>query len=1040
MPTLILRSLRYYWRTNLAVIAGVAAAVAVLAGALLVGASVRESLRDIALQRLGQTGYVATSAHFFREQLATETSGTPLIVLEGTVSNPATHRRASGVAVYGIDDRFWQFNKWTAESGALITNGLAAETGDGELLLRLDKPSAIPKESLHGRKDEGKTVRLTTTRTAHQFSLKPQQGEMLAIYVPLRRLQRELALTGKVNTLLFATTPPDVASKFTLDDLGIRIRSLDQALSVESDTAIVSDSLAAAAGPAAEPVFSYLANAIRVNQREVPYSLVTAVDRRMLDIPAGTVDLNDWAASELNAHPGDAATFDYYFWADGGNLVTRTASFKVHSILPIRGLAADRDLTPEYPGITSASSIRDWDPPFPMDLGRIRPVDEAYWNKYRTTPKAFISIEDGQKLWGSRFGRITSLRLPAGDPQQLAHDLRSHIDPAKFGLTVYPARASALEGARGSTDFGEYFTYFSFFLVASAALLAALFFRLGIEQRLREIGTLRAIGWPLRKVRTILLGEGTVLAIAGAILGSLGAIAYCAFVLYGLSTWWRGAVGTSALKFHLDPLSLATGAVSGFAIAVIVIWLSLRAFSKIAAVQLLAGQAATRTTKPPSRWSLYAAILPALAAAALIAAALAKSIDASGAFFGAGTLLLIAALTGISIRLRSSRKGLERSQTLWSLGTRNASFRPGRSLLCIALIASAVFLLVALDAFRQTGTADTGPHSGTGGFPLLAESQLPILWDPNSPAGREGLNLSSIAANLKDVRFYAFRLRPGEDASCLNLYEPRNPRVLGAPSAFIQANRFAFTDSKQSNPWLLLNDPSSPEIPAIADANSITYVLHKKIGDTIEVGGAKLKIVAALSGSLLQSELIISENRFVRAFPEEQGYRFFLIDAPTAAIGDTLEESLSDFGFDATPTETRLAGYHRVENTYLSTFQALGALGLLLGTIGLAAVLLRNVLERRRELAVLVALGYQRNQINQVVLAENAWLVAAGLVIGAVCALLAVLPAALQHGGAPPLRALGLLLITVPLTALISTYVAIRAVQHTPVLESLRSE
>ena len=65
------------------------------------------------------------------------------------------------------------------------------------------------------------------------------------------------------------------------------------------------------------------------------------------------------------------------------------------------------------------------------------------------------------------------------------------------------------------------------------------------------------------------------------------------------------------------------------------------------------------------------------------------------------------------------------------------------------------------------------------------------------------------------------------------------------------------------------------------------------------------------------------------------------------------------FGGDATSTAERLARFHRVENTYLSTFQTLGGLGLLLGTVGLATVLLRNVLERRRELALLAAVGYR---------------------------------------------------------------------------------
>ena len=206
--------------------------------------------------------------------------------------------------------------------------------------------------------------------------------------------------------------------------------------------------------------------------------------------------VNDWLARDLGVHAGDPLTLEYYVWEEPGRLLTRTADFQVAAIVPIEGAAADRNLAPRFPGITESDTLADWDPPFPIDLRRVRPVDEDYWKRYRTTPKAFIQLEVGQRLWGSRYGDRTSMRIipsagqsPAEALDRYTASLRTIVDPLGMGLSVQDVRSEGLAASRGATDFGEYFTYFSFFLVVSALLLTALFFRLGIEQRAREVGS-----------------------------------------------------------------------------------------------------------------------------------------------------------------------------------------------------------------------------------------------------------------------------------------------------------------------------------------------------------------------------------------------------------------------------------------------------------------------------------------------------------------------------------------------------------------------
>ena len=548
--TLLKRSLTYYWRTNLAVVAGVAIGVAALAGALLVGDSVRASLRELFLERLGKVDYAISSSGFFREKLASDLqldsqfsdafhAACPLIVLEGLVTHQESGRRGSGVRVYGVDERFWKFHaapatQRLANREVFLSSALAEElggkTGD-TVLLRIQKPEAVPAEWLHGRKgNAGRTIRLAIRKVLPasalgEFSLHPQQGQVRAVFVPLQRLQQELELEGKVNTILVSERDPGpgrtnaaklerlgklLKDTFTLEDLGVQLRVLEQrrSLVLESDSGLINDPLAQAARETANrldlhasAIFTYLANRIRSGSREIPYSLVAAIDREQYEALQGTaarraplpsasvlpssslppIMLNDWAARDLAVREGQTTSLEYYVWEQQGRLLTRKAQFQLTGIVPIEGVAADADLAPEYPGITDSDNLGDWNPPFPIDLGRIRPRDEQYWDQYRTTPKAFILLEKGQELWQSRFGKLTSLRLfvkeppaaPAAPPgshrlqaalESYRKSLEDALDPTRMGFSISAVRAQGLRSISWSYRFWRIFSLFQLFL------------------------------------------------------------------------------------------------------------------------------------------------------------------------------------------------------------------------------------------------------------------------------------------------------------------------------------------------------------------------------------------------------------------------------------------------------------------------------------------------------------------------------------------------------------------------------------------------
>lgn len=1143
---LIRRNVLHYWRTNLAVVAGVAVAVAVLAGALLVGTSVRSSLRAMALERLGAVDRVVTSARFVPESLAAAvlaadgldgqfSIAAPLVAVEGFVTHQQSGRRASGVQVYGVDERFWVFHGLDARTFALtgnaafVSGGLAGEleaAPDDALLVRVEKPSAAPLSSLHGRRDDvGRTLRLgirgvLDPEELGDFSFRPQQGLARSVFVPLARLQDELEQPGRVNTLLLGHGPgadgderigasadaarqaaaeAAVRGEVTLGDVGLRVRAVPahDAVAVESAAGLLTEDTVAAVGQVAErlglraePVLSYLANQIRRGERITPYSVITARDLSAIadaDALASDADasadpdapppviLNRWAADDLDAAPGDRLTIEYYLWADEGRLTTGEAELRVAGIVPIVGAADDPDLTPDYPGITEATDVIDWDPPFPVDLDLIRPRDETYWDDHRATPKAFIPLAAGQRLWASRWGQVTSVRLssPPGEDaaataERFAAALGETLDPLALGFVVYPARSLALEASAGVTDFGLYFIYFSFFLVVSALLLASLFFRLGVEQRLRELGLLRAIGFAAPALRRVFLTEAGILSVAGSALGAAGAVLYAGGIMWGLRTWWVDAVGTTRLALDVSPAMLAAGAAGGVLAAVASIGWTLRALAPASPRSLLTGAvaevtgardaAAPQPPAPSPAWRIGGAL--AGIGVALVGVAAAGLVGAVGGFFGGG-LTLLAALLVLAWAWLNGRPG-GRADGAWSVsgvGFRNASYRPGRSVLSIALIAFAAFIIVAVDAFRREGAGDVLDRtSGTGGYTLLADTLLPVVHDPSTIEGQDELFVADLFEEgeaLAGVTLDRFRLRPGEDASCLNLYQAKDPRVLAPSAAFVAAGRFGFgatlaaTPEEEANPWLLLDrEFDDGAIPAIADATSLAYALHLSIGDDFVLNRdtdrpITLRIVAALTDSVFQRELLIGERHFERVFPDYDGYRFFLIDAPPERMGEVsaaLEDRLVDFGFDAASAAERLAAFHRVENTYLATFQTLGGLGLILGTFGLGAVLLRNVLERRGELALLRAVGYNARHLSLMVLAENALLLFAGLAIGAGCAIVAIAPAWLERGGGVPLFSLGGLLFVVIAAGLASSLAATVAAVRSPLLGSLRAE
>lgn len=1170
-------SAKHFWQIHLTVALCTAVATGVLAGALIVGDSMRGSLQDITLERLGGIQQALISDQFFEQKILNHENTVPAILLNGTIVVPQTDNRASKVNIYGVESSFfnlWEevpalnWNKTSNQPFAdiIINEALQKELNvkvSDDIFLHLPQIAEIHPEFLLGTRDAAdviQSIRLVVsdiipTENAGRFSLHSHQSLPLNAYISLPILQKELRQVGKVNVLFTSDADPisPDALKLSLDALGLKINVYENHFDLQSQQYLLEPVLSETAITAANendistfPTLTYLANTISIitpsqdkdtsSAQNIPYSTILALpvekgefaellsrnatedEQTTVNIEQSVIYLNKWAADDLGAKVGDKINITYFGVTAEEEYVTKAAQLLLKGIVPIEGIAADTNLVPKFPGIHDTATLSEWDPTFPFDYSLVREKDEAYWDEYRATPKAFISLEIGKQLWQNRFGDLTSIRMENAPGQDIGAtkllfetEFLKKINPEQIGFQFISLRTEALQSSTGSTDFGMLFASMSGFIIIAVALLVGMLFRIGVEQRSREIGILQAVGYPLVKIRRRFLIEGIIIASIGSILGCGLAIGYGKLMIFGLQTWWLPAIGTPFIKLHVSVWSLLIGAFISLLVVIFSIRMTVRKLGRISTVPLLAGETdfdnVTHKTNAKKAILILDRVMKKVSliggfvfgilggidlfkgdwvgvtifgvvAAILIftfrwifrtslkgsAHANSLNINSISLFFGIGFVLgiliayfpfgeiisdnvvkliehpvfrfivltvafLLLSWAVFSVWLSSQKVAKRLSRTQFAL--KNAARQPSRSSNCVMTISLACCIIVAVGANRHDAPPETE-------YAFVAESSLPLHHSLNTPDGRSELGFEEQESELLSASvILPFRVLPGEDVSCLNLYQPQKPQILGATESMLE-----------EVPWknLKLQNFEDERIPAIGDDKSLRWILHHNPKEDFLVEdefGKTLRLhLDTIENSLFQSQLIISESDFIKHYPSLSGYQFFLIKTPPELHEETskiLEKTLSDYGFDVTSASERLASFRAVENTYISTFQSLGGLGILLGTFGLALVLLRNIIERRGELATLRAFGFKRQILSRMLFLESCFLLSVGMLIGTIAGLVGIIGLN-GHLNTLPWFSLSITLLFIFSFGIIANAIVVSMALRSPLLSTLKSE
>ncbi len=781
-----------------------------------------------------------------------------------------------------------------------------------------------------------------------------------------------------------------------------------------------------------------------------------------------------------------------------GRVEETRCTLRVSGVAEMRGAAVARSLVPEVEGITDERSIADWDPPFPFNRQAVRTTppndqDDRYWKEYGATPKAFVSLEVARRLAGSRFGQSTAWHVPnphGGSLDGLRHTIAAAIRPEPMGLRVVPLKALALRAAEGSTPFGSLFLALSSFVVVAGLLLEWLLFNLMVAARRRDIGILAAIGWPPGQVAKLLTLIGGIAAVAGIAIGTFLGPLWSSLLLACLATSWNNAVAAGSIQaFGADAPSLAAlwpSAVGSLIVSLAAVAWAARRMAHRSPSTLLRGGCDGVYGKP-GRQSRQAICVAILAAVGVLASAWgARSAEAQSAvllFFLSGAAALVGLLA--VVRFILDRAGLNRLalRTLPQLAWLGIKAQTSRAFSVVAIVGIAEFLVVALSSFSlPVPDQPQSTQSPTGGYTFIATFGEPTGIDPSSNATQESVQESlgltdDQRAVLASCTIARLRSNAGDDASCTNLYAPGQPTVLGLGPGFVSRGGFRFVDhaaivpdsgnlppNASPNPWTLLDRPLPTQasdtlpIPAILDQATAQWALKLGgVGSGFTVAdddGKKvdLEIVGLLEPSILQGYVLVSESNFERIFPRRSGYAMAMIDGAAAIsplgadvrshprhLTQAIAAAWADAGVSVESTLERLRSLSAVQNTFLGGFQALGTLGLLLGTVGVAAVQAQSVLERTAAIGLMRAIGFTLFRIRSIVVLETLLMVGLGLAVGTLSGCLALVPSLVAGVARVPLA---WILATCGLTmaaSLVAGIVATGQIARLESRESLRS-
>lgn len=985
------RNLIHYARYYRLIALATVIAVAVIVGSLLIGDSVRTTLINRVNERLGDTETVLFTSYSFLDEtildkpVLSDPDAKGILFVEGFVSEGT---RLLPVTIWGIDHD--SIREGQLKMNESLSQELSRNLGE-DVALRLPSSGLIPSGSLFVTKNYTTSLRLTHAgimpiSEGGNLSLKSDQTLPFNIFVNRKELAHTLGLDGKVNVILFnqKIDEKDIASIWEPQYSGLKVQPYADGITLLSDQVFIPERVVEAISrPENAPnrLFSYLANAITSKNGAIPYSFVTALDTFAGNkLETNEAILSDYSAHRLGISVGDSIDLTYFVSSDFKVLNEEKRRYIVRAILPLRTFVEDSLLSADFPGLSDVVRCTDWDSDLPINMNLITEEDEAYWERYRSTPKILISYESIKDSWQNAYGSATALRF------EKAVDL-SRLSPSMLGVNLLYPRETGLYAATNSVDFSELFLALGFFIIASALLLMLAPLSEMFYQRRSEWQLMNALGFPAKRMSAMLWKEVTPILLIATLIGIGFAIVYTYLILELLGGAWSGITRTQGFSLTIQGKVLIVGLVA-----------SLLILGSLLGYLIFSAFRSGNRLREKKNWSSKTWCRLAIGATFMLLLVWIVAWHYWStviSFILVGVLSLVAAYIWgnflLIIQREKRKKVFNAAAMRWvTLFARRKEVRI--SFLTLAL---GVFTVFSVGLNRQGFGDSTQLGSGTGGFSLWCETQVPIYYSLTTQEGRHRLSLDDLpddALLLQGLRYKA------EEASCLNLNKVTQPSMVGMDFDALANSGFRIKESLfgKENGWKAFQSPKDDLYPALVDETVLIWNLGMELGDTlsyqIEPGrNVRILLAGILENSVFQGQILIDQDLFKSIWPKLTGSDLFLVKTRADEIDDTrtlLSQALSEYGIRVTTTSERLAQFYEVTDTYLTIFMVLGSLGLLVGLFCLVVTIRKELLMRQTEIQLYFTQGFPEKTIRTILVRENRLVPYYAIVMGVICAMI----------------------------------------------------